>query len=55
MESKLAKQAEQSLREAARRLTPEARLDAFLTHCRLMMDLYHAGEKIRAVQAKASP
>ena len=53
MDSKLAKLAEDSSREAAQKLSAEAKLNAFLTHCRLMMDLYHAGEKISASQAKA--
>jgi hypothetical protein len=28
---------------ANQRLSPEERLNAFLTHCRLMMELYKAG------------
>ena len=48
MESKLAKQAEQALIEATQRLTPEERLNAFLTHCELVMELYDAGQKMRA-------
>lgn len=52
MESKLAKQAERSLIEAMQQLTPEERLNAFLTHCRLMMDLYDAGQQMRADQPR---
>ena len=32
---------------ANQRLSPEERLDAFLTHGELMMELYRAGEEIR--------
>lgn len=52
MESKLANHAEQMLLEAMQRLTPEERLNAFLTHCRLMMELYHAGRQMRAAQQR---
>lgn len=38
VESKLARQAERELVEATQRLTPEERLNAFLTHCELMME-----------------
>ncbi len=48
MESLIAKQAELALVEATQRLTPEERLNAFLTHCQLMMELYEAGQKARA-------
>lgn len=50
MESKLANEAERALVEATQRLTPEERLNAFLEHCRLVMDLYEAGEKMRAAE-----
>jgi hypothetical protein len=33
---------------ANQRLPPEERLNAFLTHSRLMMELYKAGEAARA-------
>jgi hypothetical protein len=33
---------------ANQRLPPEERLNAFLTHCRLMMELYKAGQVVRA-------
>jgi hypothetical protein len=39
MESKLANEARLALLAAARCLTPEQRLNAFLTHCQLMMEL----------------
>jgi hypothetical protein len=32
---------------ANQRLSPEERLNAFLTHCRLMMELYKAGQSAR--------
>lgn len=44
MESKVAKEAERALVEATQRLSPEERLNAFLAHCRLVMELYEAGE-----------
>lgn len=50
MESKIAKEAERALVEATQRLSPEERLNAFLEHCRLMMDLYEAGQKMRATE-----
>ena len=33
--------------EAMRRLTPEERLNAFLTHSRLILELYSAGQQVR--------
>ena len=48
MESKLAKDAERALIEATQRLSPEERLNAFLAHCRLMAELYEAGQAARA-------
>ena len=48
MESKLAAQSKRSLLAASQRLTPAQRLDAYLVHCRLMFDLYHAGQQVRA-------
>jgi hypothetical protein len=47
MKSRLAQQTEQSLIEAAQRLTPEQRLAAFVTHCRLVDALRRAGEQTR--------
>ena len=47
MQSKLAEQAERALIEATQRLSPEERLNAFLVHCRLMMELYEAGQQAR--------
>ena len=52
MESKLANEAKLALLEAARRLTPEQRLNAFLAHCQLMMELYAAGQKLRSAPQK---
>jgi hypothetical protein len=48
MESKVAKEAEKSLVEATQKLSPEERLNAFLEHCRLVTQLYEAGQKIRS-------
>jgi hypothetical protein len=48
MESKLAKEAKLALLAAARRLTPEQRLNAFVAHCQLMMELYAAGQQLRS-------
>jgi hypothetical protein len=52
MESKLANEAKLALLAAARRLTPEQRLNTFLAHCQLMMELYAAGQKLRAAPEK---
>ena len=48
MESKIAKEAERALVEATQRLSPEKRLDAFLVHCRLVMQLYESSRQCRA-------
>jgi len=48
MESKIAKEAERSLIEATQRLSPEERLNAYLEHCRLVMELYEAGQRMRS-------
>jgi hypothetical protein len=48
LESKLAAQAKLDLVALTQSLTPEQRLEAFLTHSQLMMELYMAGEKIRS-------
>ena len=53
MESKLARELDRALVEATQRLTPEERLNAFLTHCELMIELHRAGEQ--AHQARANP
>jgi hypothetical protein len=46
---------DQDLLAATQRLTPEQRLDAFLTQSRLMMELYQAGQRAReARQPKAT-
>jgi hypothetical protein len=45
MESKLANDAERELIEATQKLSPEERLNAFLTHCRLVMELREASQK----------
>ena len=55
MESKLAKQAERALVEATQRLSPEERLNAFLTHCRLLMELHGAGQTMRMRSSQRRP
>jgi hypothetical protein len=52
MESKVAKEARLALLADARRLTPEQRLNAFLAHCQLMMELHATGQKIRSNRKK---
>lgn len=42
----LAREIDRSLIEATQRLSAEERLNAFLTHCRLMMELYEAVRKL---------
>lgn len=54
MQSKLGKQVEEAMIEDARRLTPEQRLEAFAEHSRLMMELYLAGQRLRAKQGGGS-
>lgn len=41
------REVDQGLVAATQRLTPEQRLDAFLTHSRLMMELFQAGQQAR--------
>jgi hypothetical protein len=53
MNSKLAKEAELALVEATQRLSPEQRVDAFLTHCRLVMELFEAGQKMQCRQSES--
>ncbi len=52
MDSRRANEADRALIETARRLTPEERLNAFLVHCRLLAELYQAGEQIRAQEQR---
>lgn len=52
MKSKVAESAKRSTSAAMLRLSPEQRLDAFVVHCRLMMDLYRAGQELRAAQSR---
>ena len=47
MESRLAHQAEAELLKTMRRMTPEQKLNAFLEHCQLVMELYSAGQELR--------
>jgi len=51
MESELAKYAERELIEAARRMTPQQRLRAYVAHCRQMAILQRAG-KVYAAGAR---
>lgn len=48
MESKLAMEAERQLIEATQRLSPQERLNAMLEHCRLVAELYEAGQELRS-------
>lgn len=47
MDSKLAREGKQAVLSGSRLLTPEGRLEAFLVHSRLMMELYRAGKERR--------
>jgi hypothetical protein len=47
VESKLAQYAEQQLIEAAKRMTREERLAAFIEHSRRVNELFHAGQQLR--------
>ena len=47
MESRLAREADADLLETMRRMTPEQKLNAFLDHCQLVMELYQAGRAQR--------
>jgi hypothetical protein len=51
-ESKLAAQAKLDLVALTQSMTPEQRLEAFLTHSQLMMELYKAGEELRSKSAR---
>ena len=53
MESKLANEAKLAVIAATQRLTPEQRLNAFLTHCQLMMELRKAGTQLRSTAEQA--
>jgi hypothetical protein len=53
MKSKLASQAKAALLVAAQKLTPEERLNAFLQHCRLMMELQRGGRDLEASARRA--
>jgi hypothetical protein len=52
MESKLAEQAKLALMAATQRLTPEQRLNAFLAHCQLVMELHQAGRQLRSAPSQ---
>jgi hypothetical protein len=52
MESRIAKEAEKA---ATQRLTPEERVNAFLTHCRLVAELYSAGKALREPDSDLRP
>jgi hypothetical protein len=52
MDSRLAREAEAALLETMRSMTPEQRLNAFLEHCQLVMELYNAGRQHRAQTSK---
>lgn len=52
MESEVAREAERELIRATQRLTPEQRVNAFLAHCRLVMELHQAGKGLRACDSE---
>lgn len=54
MQSKVAQEVDLALAVAMRRLTPEQRLDAFLEHCELMMELFHAGQQAKLTSRNRS-
>nr|WP_298717829.1 hypothetical protein [uncultured Steroidobacter sp.] len=47
LQRRLGQETDPGLLAATQRLTPEQRLDAFLTHSRLMMELYQPGQHLR--------
>jgi hypothetical protein len=55
LQRRLGQEVDQDLLAATQRLTPEQRLDAFLTHSRLMMELYQAGRRARESRQPKSP
>jgi hypothetical protein len=55
MDSKLARQQKDAVFQAVQRLTPEQRLNAYLTHCRLVMGLYRAGAVRRGITRRQGP
>lgn len=52
--SRLAQGAREALIEAARKLTPEQRLDAMLEQCQLVSELHNAGRKAELAAASRS-
>jgi hypothetical protein len=55
MRSKLATDSKSRLLAQSMRLGPERRLEAFLTHSRLMTELYRAGSARRKKTVAGSP
>ena len=51
MKSKLNQEADRRLVDATQQLSPEERSNAFLTHCRLVMELYEIGPSSRLAPA----
>jgi hypothetical protein len=47
MRSKLAELARRELLESDSKLSPEERLEAYVQQCRLMVELYDAGKRLR--------
>jgi hypothetical protein len=47
MESEVAKYAARELIEAAKRMSPQQRLDAYIEHCRQVHRFYEAGQEVR--------
>jgi hypothetical protein len=55
MESKLAVETKLALVAITQRMSPEQRLDAFLIHCQLMMELRQAGRQIQPATQRVTP
>jgi hypothetical protein len=53
-QEKRGREVDPGLIEATQRLTPEERLNAFLTHSCLMMELYQAGRQAREARSMPS-
>lgn len=54
MRSKISESQHQDMIERCRRMTPEERLNAFLNHSQLMMQIHQAGNDFRAHSPNAS-
>ena len=55
MDSKISKDADKDLVALTQQLSPEERVNAFLEHCRSMMDLFEAGQQLQARRERHDP